>query len=117
VELLTIQNAATAAGISVSAWIRRQLLPEPSPVPAAHIPVDSLTSQNDPLPIPQSVDSPPLALKEKKGFSTQVKNSEKNKLRHAHDELIARKNAHKLGCDCIHCERMRRMMAPSAAKV
>ena len=112
-ELQSIKDAAAREGESVSEYVRSCVLAsvepgmndKPKTVRMKEIPAPARAYQSeDPLPTFVPNVMPPIAQPDKEWSET--------------DKMIARKNAHALGCECIYCDRIREMFKekkPAAA--
>jgi hypothetical protein len=109
------KRAAHAELVTLSEWIRTRLnsaLSQPinTHSTATHQNISPSPNLQD-SPISHS-SSPLLTPLRKTANSRQRQKTEKKKRLRAHenDDVVARKIGHKLGCDCVACERVRRMI-------
>ena len=109
-ELAAIKHAAKQANQTLADYIRCKLLPDGLPVTHQSLEQTDLKELVSPLsPSLSSAQSP----RNQRQHSIPTPDS-KTAARQL-EQIVSRKTSHKLGCDCVQCERIRRMIGKPSA--
>ena len=108
-ELEYVRKCAKDANLTLSEYVRSQLA-TPHIVDLPNSPI----APNQPIHNASRVAADSCTAPEK--VSSQIANSNEAKPLHAPsfvNETVARKMGHQTGCDCVHCERIRKVLSTS----
>ena len=106
-ELAAIKQAAKQANLSLAQYIRNKLLPDGLPVSSQSTDIiEASLSVSPPLSSAQTPRN-----QRQNSIPTQDSKTAARQL----EQIVSRKTSHKVGCDCVQCERIRRMIGKPSA--
>src|ERR1700676_5013830 len=95
-ELEYVKSAAKQQGISLSQHVRNKLLADRPSIPSQSLPISEVKNQSN----------QPASEEQTHGKKTAA----------SFESDVARKSSHILGCNCVVCERLRRLLRPATGK-
>src|ERR1700676_1726042 len=95
-ELEYVKSAAKQQGISLSQHVRNKLLADRPSIPSQSLPISEVKNQSN----------QPASEEQTHGKKTAA----------SFESDVSRKSSHILGCNCVVCERLRRLLRPATGK-